>query len=175
MLTFGHAAIVAAYVVVALALLLLSLFSRWPWQVKTGLVVVTSAAYCACYFALPALLGWPTDRDVPKRFNLIGVYIQEPDKRTGEPGNVFFWAADLDPDRDQRPRAYRLPFSLKTKAVFQEGQGKLRQNIPQVGEVEEDDEVHGVPQDRGQLGQKSVKIELKDAPPAGPPSKDAGG
>ena len=175
MLSFGHGAIVAAYVLVALSLLLLSLFSRWTWRVKTLLVVTTTAAYCACYFALPALLGWPTDRNVPKRFNLIGIFIQEPDKRTGEPGNVFFWASDLDPDTDQRPRAYRLPYSLKTKAVFQEGQGKLRKNIPQVGEVEEDDEVHGVPQDRSELGQKSVKIKFKDAPPAGPPSKDAAG
>lgn len=175
MLTFGHAAIVAAYVVVALALLLLSLFSRWPWQVKSVLIVATTAACCACYFALPALLGWPTERAVPKRFNLIGVFIQEPDRRTHEPGAVFFWAADLDPDHDQRPRAHRLPFSLKTHALFQEGQGKLRQNIPQIGEVEEDDEVLGVPQDRGQLGQKSVKIKFKDAPPAGPPSKEAGG
>lgn len=175
MLTFGHAAIVAAYVVVALALLLLSLFSRWHWRVKAGLVAITTAAWCACYFALPALLGWPTDRAVPQRFNLIGVFIQEPDKRTGEPGNVFFWASDLDPDADQRPRAYRLPYSLSTKAVFQEGQGKLRQNIPQVGEVDEEDKKLGVPQDRGQLGQKSVKIKFRDAPPAGPPSKEAGG
>jgi len=175
MLSFGHAAIVAAFVLVGLALLLLSLFSRWHWRVKAGLIVLTSAAYCACYFAIPALLGWPTDREVPRRFNLLAVYIQEPDKRTGEAGHVFFWASDLDPDADQRPRAYKLPFSPGSKSVFQEGQGKLRQNIPQIGEAEPEDVLHGVPSDRQQLGQKSVKIKFRDAPPAGPPSKEAGG
>lgn len=175
MLSFGHSAVVAAYVVVGLALLLLSLFSRWSWKLKVPLIGTTAAAWVAVYFALPALLGWPTDRDVPKRFALFAIYIQEPDRRSGEPGGVFFWAADLDPNADQRPRAYRLPYSPGLKAVMQEGQGKLKQNIPQVGEAEPDDEVHGVPSDRQQLGQKSVKIKLRDMPPAGPPSKDAGG
>lgn len=175
MLSFGHSAIVAAYVVVALLLLLLSLFSRWPWQVKAALIGGVTAACVAVYLTLPALLGWPTDRAVPKRFGLLAVYIQEPDRRTGEAGGVFFWATDLDPAADQRPRAYRLPFSLGLKSVMQEGQGKLKQNIPQIGEAEPDDEVHGVPSDRQQLGQKSVKIKLRDMPPAGPPSKDAGG
>lgn len=174
MLSFGYAAIVAAYVVVATALLLLGLFSTWQWRLKAGLVLLVAAACCALYFSLPAMLGWPTDRAVPKRFNLLAVYIQEPDKRTGDAGSVFFWASDLDPDADQRPRAYELPFSLRLKTTFQEGQGKLRKNIPQVGETEPDDEVHGVPTDGKQLGQKSVKIKFRDAPPAGPPSKDAG-
>ncbi len=175
MLSFGHSAIVAAYVVVALGLMLLCLFSRWSWQTKVGMVGLVTAAYLAVYFSVPALLGWPTDRAVPKRFGLLAVYIQEPDKQTGEAGDVFFWATDLDPDADQRPRAYRLPFTPELKAVMQEGQGKLRQNIPQIGEAEPDDEVHGVPSDRQQLGQKSVKIKLRDMPPAGPPSKEAGG
>ena len=120
MLTFGHAAIVAAYVVVALALLLLSLFSRWPWPVKAGLIALTTAAYCACYFALPALLGWPTDRDVPKRFNLIGVYFQEPDKRPCEPGSVLFLAGALDPGGvlDQRPE--RRPLAAKSALRLRE-------------------------------------------------------
>ena len=121
----------------------------------------------------PAARG--IDREVPRRFNLLAVYIQEPDKRTGEAGHVFFWASDLDPDADQRPRAYKLPFSPGYKSVFQEGQGKLRQNIPQIGEAEPEDVLHGVPSDRQQLGQKSVKIKFRDAPPAGPPSKEAGG
>jgi len=175
MLRFGHSAIVAAYVVVALVLVLLSLFSRWSWQIKAVMLGLVTAGYLAVYFSMPALLGWPTDRAVPKRFGLLAVYIQQPDKQSGEAGEVFFWATDLDPDADQRPRAYRLPYTPGLKAVMQEGQGKLRQNIPQIGEAEPDDEVHGVPSDRQQLGQKSVKIKLRDMPPAGPPSKDAGG
>jgi membrane-bound metal-dependent hydrolase YbcI (DUF457 family) len=173
MLSFGHSTIVACYLVVTLALLLLGLFSSLNWRMKAGLIALVSLAWCAVYFALPSMLGWPTDRDVPRRFNLVAVYIQEPDLASGHAGGVFFWASDLDPDADQRPRAYKLPFSPSYKSVFEESQGKLRQNIPQVGETEEDDELHGVPADRLQLGQRSVKIKFRDAPPSGPPSKDA--
>lgn len=169
----SHGGIVAAYVSVALVLLLLGLFSRWRWPVKLGLIAATLGAWVAVYFAMPALLGWPTDDNVPRRFNLLGVYIQEPDPVTHKPGGVFFWATDLDAESEARPRAYRLPFSASYKSVFEEAQGKLRQKIPQVGEVEPDDEVHAVPQDRLQIGLKSVKIKLRDAPPVGPPSKDA--
>ena len=169
----SHSAIVAAYVFVALVLVLQGLFSRWRWEIKLGLVAATLVAWCAVYFAMPATLGWPTTDDVPRRFNLLGVYIQEPDPQTHKPGGVFFWATDLDAVTDTRPRAYRLPFSPSYKSVFEEAQGKLRQKIPQVGEVEPDDEVNGVPQDRLQIGLKSVKIKLRDAPPSGPPSKDA--
>jgi len=173
MLNFGHATITVGYVLVSLTLLLLSLFSRWRWQLKAGLIVAVTLAWCAVYFSLPAMLGWPTDRDVPRRFNLLAVYIQEPDASTGKPGGVFFWASDLNPDADQKPRAYRLPFSPGFKSVFEEGQGKLRKNIPQLGEAEDEDEVHGTPADRLQIGLKSVKIQFRDAPPQGPPSKDA--
>ena len=175
MIELGHTSIVASYVVVSLALLLLGLFARWSWPVKICLIALVSASFMVVYFALPALLGWPSGQTVPKRFNLLAVFFQEPEPVTGEAGAIFFWATDVDPLADQRPRAYRLPFSLRLKTVFEEGRGKLRQNIPQIGEAELEDEVHGVPNDRQQLGQKSVKIKLQDAPPAGPPSKDAGG
>lgn len=173
MLSLGPASIVACYLTVTLSLLLLGMFSSWHWRLKLTLVAAVTVAWCAVYLALPSMLGWPTDRDVPRRFNLLAVFIQEPDAATGKPGGVFFWASDLDPEADPRPRAYTLPFSPGYKSVFEEGQGKLRKNIPQVGETEEDDEIHGVPADRLQLGQRSVKIKFRDAPPSGPPSKDA--
>ncbi len=156
MLHFGHGAIVSAFVVVTLALLGLGLYSRWSVRVKTAGIALVTVAYLLVYFALPRMLGWPTDRQVPRRFNLYGVYIQDPDKTTGEAGSVFFWAGDLAPGADPRPRAFRMPFKASFKSVLEEAHGKLKQNIPQEGEIELDDETIGVPLDWTRLGQESV-------------------
>jgi hypothetical protein len=168
---FGHGAIVSAFVVTALVLLGLGLYSTWSLRTKVGAIVFVTVAYLLVYFSLPLMLGWPTDRQVPRRFNLHAVYIQDPDKVTGEAGSVFFWASDLAPGADMRPRAFRMPFKASFKSVFQEAQGKLRQNIPQEGEIELADEPQGVPLDWSRLGQKSVKLKFKDAPANLPPSK----
>ena len=142
---FGHGAMVSSFVVVALILLGLGLYSRWSVPAKIVGVVLVTLAYYSVYFALPRLLGWPSDNQVPRRFNLLAVFLQEPDKTTGEAGSVFFWANDLAPNADPRPRAYQMPFKATFKSVLQEAQGKLRQNIPQQGELDLDTEPNGTP------------------------------
>lgn len=172
-MNFGHGAIVSAYVVVALALLGLSLWSTWSFRKKVAGIALVTLAWLLVYFSLPRMLGWPTDKQVPRRFELHGVYIQDPDKSTGQPGTVFFWATDLAPGADARPRAFRMPFTASFKSVLEEANGKLRQNIPQEGELELDDEPFGVPLDWTRLGQKSVKLKFKDVTANLPPSKGA--
>jgi hypothetical protein len=170
---FGHGAIVSAYVVVATVLLGLGLYSKWSFRTKVCGIVLVLVAYLLIYFSLPRLLGWPTDSQVPRRFELHGVYIQDPDKVTGKPGSVFFWATDLSPAARAQPRAFRMPFTASFKSVLEEAQGKLRQNIPQEGELEVDDLPNGVPLDWTRLGQKSAKLKFKDAVVNLPPSKGA--
>jgi len=169
---FGYGAIVSGFVIVTLALLGLGLYSRWSLRVKIAGITLVTVAYLLVYFSLPRMLGWPTDRQVPRRFNLYGVYIQDPDRTTGEAGSVFFWAGDLAPGADPRPRAFRMPFKAAFKSVLQEAHGKLKQNIPQEGEIELDDEPQGVPLDWTRLGQKSVKLKFRDAIANLPPSKE---
>ncbi len=172
-MNFGHGAIVSAYVVIALILLGLGLYSTWTVRQKVFGILLVIAAYLLVYFSVPRMLGWPTDSQVPRRFELHGVYIQDPDKTTGNPGTVFFWATDLAPGADTRPRAFRMPFKASFKSVLEEANGKLRQNIPQEGEIELEDELHGVPLDWTRLGQKSVKLKFKDVVANLPLSKSA--
>jgi hypothetical protein len=165
-------ALVAVYVTVALGLLLLGLWSSLGLTTKLGLVAITTLAYFAVYLALPTLLGWPSHEQIPKRFTLLAVHIEDPDPATGTIGNVYFWGADLGPGRDRRPRAFRLPFTPALKATFNEAKGKLRKGIPQIGELEKYDGPFGVPTDEGQIGQKSSKLQIRDAPVNLPPTKD---
>ena len=112
MVLLGKSGLVAAYVIVALLLISLNLYTRWSWRVKALLIGIVSALYLVTYYSLPPLLGWPADEELPQRFNLVAVYVTEPDKSTGAEGEIFLWATDMaQGPRGAEPRAYRVPFS----------------------------------------------------------------
>jgi membrane-bound metal-dependent hydrolase YbcI (DUF457 family) len=171
-MSLGIGGLIAAYVIVGLVLTLLGLFSKWHWVVKALGIVVISAAYVMMYYSIPPLLGWPTDRAVPRKFALLAIYMQDPDPVTGSRGDIFFWASNLAPGADKRPRAYRVPFTPKLKAVFAEANGKLKNHLPQIGETDEPDKgPFGVPKDWSRIGQKSINFEFHDMPQDLPPAK----
>lgn len=173
-MALGVGGLVAAYVIAALVLTLLGLFSKWHWTIKAVAVVVVSAFYIVMYYSVPPLLGWPTDRAVPRRFALLAIYMQDPDPVTGRRGDIFFWATDMAPGADKRPRAFRVPYTPKLKAVFDAAKGKLKNHLPQMGESDEPDKgPFGMPKDWSRIGQKSINIQFLDMPVNAPPSKGA--
>lgn len=166
MVLLGTSGLIAAYVLVALLLLIVALYTRWSWRIKALMIVVVSAFYLVSYYSLPPLLGWPTDAALPKRFNLVAIFVQEPDKTSGAPGEIFLWATDLaaGPIRGE-PRAYRVPFTEGLHARVVEAGNKMRKGLPQIGEVTEEKKgPSGRPTDQSQGGMKSVAIEFFDLP-----------
>ncbi len=166
------------YTVLAAVLLGLNLFSRWSWRTKMMAVVTVSISYIVMYLSFPPLLGWPSKDAMPKRFSIIGVYMREPDKLSGEEGNVFFWVVDRDPHAAQPnvPRGYIVPFTPELHARAKQVGAKLKKNIPQVGEQEEADlGTHNVSREQKEGGQKSIKPKIdyvfSDAAPEGLPPK----
>ena len=85
-MTLGITGIIAAYILLAVLLLSINLYSKWPWQLKAGAIVITSAFYVITYFSFPALLGWPTTQDPPAQFRLLAAHVEQPDK---EPDDAF--------------------------------------------------------------------------------------
>jgi hypothetical protein len=140
--------------------------------------VLTTASYLVLYYSFAPLLGWPSEDKLPRRFDLVAVYVQEPKEITGAKGDIFFWALDRDRGvRQGTPRAYVVPFTAKLHAQVKEAGRRLRKNIPQVGETEIIDKDkpgrHGVPRDGSRFTQKSQKLQVKfwDATPEAPPPK----
>ena len=166
MIILSQAGLIAAYVLVALLLVGVTLFTSFSWRVKAILIVMVSAFYLVTYHSFPPLLGWPTDADLPKRFNLVAIYVQEPDKTTGDAGTIFLWATDLEngPSRAE-PRAYRVPFNGDLHAKVVEAGTKMRKGLPQLGEiVDENLGPNARPTDESRGGQKTVDIEFFDLP-----------
>jgi len=166
MVTLSIAGLVAAYVLIALLLLSVNLYSNWSWQVKTGTVVITSAFYIVTYLSFPPLLGWPATGNPPERFRLIAAHVEQPDKITGDEGAVYLWLARIeDLSSPAPPRAYRLPYSSALHELVINVKSKLDKGIPQLGEFNETrrnliDELRDAPRS----GQESVNIQFYDLP-----------
>ena len=75
-MTLGITGIIAAYILLALLLLSINLYSKWSWHIKAATIVLTSAFYIITYFSLPALLGWPTYQNPPTQFRLLAAHVE---------------------------------------------------------------------------------------------------
>ena len=129
-------AIVTAYVALAVLLLGLCLYSRWPVWVKGGAIVLTGFFYYATYFSLQGLLGWPTQTDLPVEFILLAGKVEEPAEQNKDGGAVYLWALPLDEEKIKgMPRAYRMPYSKSLHNKVAAANKRLRRGIPQVGKL----------------------------------------
>ena len=166
MFTLGITGLIAAYVLIALLLLSINLYSNWSWKIKTGAVVLTSAFYVVTYLSFPPLLGWPTGQDPPERFRLIAAHVVQPDKVTGDEGAIYLWLTQIeDLSSSSPPRAYELPYSSPLHELVINASSKLDKGIPQLGEFDElqknlIDELKQAPRS----GQESVNIQFYDLP-----------
>ena len=166
MYILGITGLVAAYVLIALLLLSINLYSNWSWRVKAVSIVVTTLLYVVTYLSLPPLLGWPTRAQPPERFRLIAADVVQPDKSTGAKGMIYLWLKDLDDfsGRNQ-PRAYKLAYSSELHEIVIKAKSKLNKGMPQLGELKMplDPNIQEVDTLR-RAGQKSVQIEFYDLP-----------
>lgn len=166
MFTLGAAGLVAAYVILAVLLLSINLYSKWRWPVKAVATVVVTGFYVVTYQSIPPLLGWPASQRLPDRFNLVAVYVEEPDKASGDEGAIYLWVTDLEQGfEDVKPRAYAVPFSAELHQQVADASGKLRKGIPQLGETKDAKlGPNGRPLDTSQQGQASVSVDFFDLP-----------
>ena len=166
MYTLGITGLTAAYILVALLLLSINLYSNWSWKVKAGSIVATTLLYVITYLSFPPLLGWPTGERPPERFRLVAADVVQPDKATGARGMVYLWLRDLDDlSGRSRPRSYALPYSAQLHEMVLKAKSKMEKGMPQLGEFKEplDPNIREVDRlTRG--GQKSAEIDFYDIP-----------
>ncbi len=166
MVTLGASGLIAAYVLIAILLLSILIYSSWNWWVKTTLIIITSGFYIVTYLSYPLLMGWPTEAELPERFRLVSTAIQEPDKLTGSEGNIYLWVTDMRSDPSiAKPRSHQLPYSDDLHKKVIEANQKMRKGILQLGQLEdEENAVRVSASDNTRLGLESVKIDFYDLP-----------
>lgn len=125
----------SGYAIVALLLVNVLFFTRWIWWVKVAAMCAVFALFHTTYRALPDLLGWPAQRGMPERFNLVGLEIVEPEKGGASKGEIYLWVTELDLGSTPRvPRAFAVPFHPELQQKLAIAGTKLRKQMPQLGE-----------------------------------------
>ena len=165
MFTLGTTGLVAAYILIALLLLSINLYSNWSWKVKASTIIVTSFFYIVTYYSFPPLLGWPTTDNPPERFRLVASHVQQPNKVTGEEGYVYLWLTRIDDlSAMEPPRAYQLDYSNELHEIIINANSKLKKGIAQLGEFRDRESFIDEIRDAPRSGQDSIKIEFYDLP-----------
>lgn len=160
------------FCVLAFLLLFLCLATRWPRWVKVLMVVVVSGFYILSWDALSNMLGWPSSAEMPRRFVLLAVVIEEPNRDRGTKGNLFVWVNSLDGGRViAEPRAYRLPYEKDLHSLLDEAMKKARKGITQMGATEPSPEQKGGISWLRPSGNDKTKITIRDMPAAQLPEK----
>lgn len=125
------------YVAVALLLLVLCLATAWKRWIKILMIVAVTVTYFIANFTFEDMLGWPTPRELPEKFAIVSVVIEEPNKERGIDGAIYLWITPLDSNRPTTvPRSYKLPYQKEAHSQLSEAQRKSRQGIRQVGTIE---------------------------------------
>ncbi len=105
--------VVLVYAMIGVLLLSMNLTSRWRWWIKALAIVVTGGFFVGSYFAIVALLGWPSQDEPPSRFALLATRVVEPDRITGTTGAIYLWVEELDENNvpSGRPRSYGIAYT----------------------------------------------------------------
>lgn len=164
-MALGIAGLITAYVLVALLLLSLNLYSNWSWRIKVGAIVVVTIFYVISYLSFPPLLGWPTTENPPQRFKLLAAHVEQPDKAMGTEGGIYLWITQIDDlTAYGAPRAYKLPYSDRLHEAVITANAKLKQDMPQLGELNEEGSMRAQVQDNTRAGAADAPIVFYDLP-----------
>ncbi|MDC9822305.1 hypothetical protein PRN20_01060 [Devosia sp. ZB163] len=127
MTTLVISAAVALFLLLALLLVSLNLFSLWKWWVKAAAIVVTLGSVVVLYFAMTNVVGWATTDQLPARFSLLHTRIVEPDKLRGLAGRIYLWVEQVDDKQVviSPPRAYEVPYEVETASEVATAQQQI--------------------------------------------------
>ncbi|OED38112.1 hypothetical protein AB833_20710 [Chromatiales bacterium (ex Bugula neritina AB1)] len=159
-------ALTVAYLVVVVLLLALNLFTPWNWVVKLGMNIFVMVFFLITYHSWPKILGWPTERDLPEKFYLHAINVDEPHR-------IYLWAADISTGLGRTtPRSFALPYSAKLHDSVDKANRKLKKGLPMIGLV---NSAPGSTSDLSRFEQTQVhnlSITFIDAPQALIPGKN---
>jgi hypothetical protein len=159
----------ASFLALVVLLLSLNLRSDWPWPVKAAAITLSVGFCVAAFAALEAMLGWPTAAAPPARFQLHAALVDESNRLSSSPGTIYLWLSPRDAEglASGPPRAFALPYSRELHEETVRAQAQLQDGRRVQG-------VAARKVNENHNGQRSIQVELFEAPPALLPRKHAG-
>jgi len=142
----GYIGLAIAFVIISAIVMWFSI--RTPGQVIIKAILIPTTIWygLALYYTVPNLVGWPVSGAIPDNSQVLAIRINEPNALYNDPGAIYFWV-EVKPDskssrpklagllnpknistvnRENQPRAYKLPYSRKMHREILEAQRKAR-------------------------------------------------
>ena len=118
--------LLAAYVLIALLVLVALRQQGLPPSVKLGLAAITCLFYFVTWFGIEKLLGQPSPSPLPNEFRFIWIHIDEPEGY--KKGGSYYWLRSLDSAGmpSGPPRAYERPYSIPEAIAAEAANQKLQ-------------------------------------------------
>ena len=136
----------------------MNLATRWHWLVKAAANLVVAGFFVVTYHSWPGMLGWPTERDLPRQFYLHAVSIDEPSR-------IYFWGTDLARGLGHTvPRSYAVPYNDRLHDKANKAARKLRKGLPVIGQVGAPESANAEITSLEQAQADNVDIDFIDAP-----------
>ena len=137
--------IIVCYIVLGFLLLIFNLRTNFHWVIKALMIVSVTFFYIQTYNSFKGILGWPTKDTLPERFRLVGAQIYEPNIVTESQGSIYIWITDMNEKSGLGiPRSFELPYNKEVHEKISQATVSLKNGIPQMGEIVEDDKEAGV-------------------------------
>lgn len=163
--TLSFTGIIASYLIIAVLLMSMVIYSKWPFKVKAVSCIITAIFFLVSSMSFPPLLGWATIENPPIRFLLISAHIQQPDKLSGDEGIIYLWLTKIDDLTSvQVPRSYKLPYSNLLHEKVINANAKLSRGIAQLGEFGDEQDIANLSKGQSNIELISNKMQFYDLP-----------
>lgn len=150
-----------AYVTTSALLLLFCFYTSFSKKIKLSGVVALTVFYIFSWQGYLGILGWPTSEELPEKFNINWVVIEEPNKVLNQEGGLFLWVRELN-DADKPigdPRAYKLFWNSENQKKAQDALHRIKE-----GEQLNGRKSYGV-LNKDNEGKKSNAYEVQEGEP----------
>ena len=87
--------IALGFVLIASLVLWFIIGSKGHWLGKAALILASLYFCLSVGFSVNNFMGWPTSEELPKKFLVHWVVIDEPDAKSGSKGNIYVWTKPL--------------------------------------------------------------------------------
>lgn len=161
------------YAFLALLVVALCLYTRWPFWLKTAAILATAGFSMLSYDALIAVLGFPSNARLPERFVVHSAVVAQPNKATGDKGMIYVWATEMGKDGPaKQPRSYEVPFEKDLNKSLTEALRRGNSGITQIGQAFTTEEREGSNfVSRFMSSVKTQRIRMQDMPDPSLPEK----
>lgn len=130
-------AIPVGFLILATILLWFFIETKGRLAVKIALIIVSSYYCLVTWHSLGSYAGWPAVAHPPDEFILHWVIVNEPNKKTKDPGAIYLWLTSNEKESNTvfnifryksdrlEPRAYAIPYSREMHERAQRARGLL--------------------------------------------------